>query len=182
MGIYELINHSSLPGQVSPAGSRDESPETTVADNYSYMNTQMHLQTHTNFGFVPQRVSAEDSVDDYTSNTASMMNKTQDIGKFMKRNLMLNKTMTQMMGKRRGESDSTKQMGAAGGTGVYRERTGESILTDNDESVSVMLPINQITTTHKGYHAIRDYANSSNIGHLKKMAQTHVRQYSSDSI
>lgn len=39
MGIYELINHSSLPYQGSPAGSRDESPETTVADNFSYMNT-----------------------------------------------------------------------------------------------------------------------------------------------
>jgi len=103
------------------------------------------------------------------------MNKTQDIGKFMKRNLMLNKTMTQMMGKRRGESDSTKQVGAVGaGSGVYRERTVESILTDNDEAVSVMLPINQITTTHKQYNAMRDYANSTNIGHLKKMAQTHV--------
>jgi hypothetical protein len=103
-----------------------------------------------------------------------MMNKTQDIGKFMKRNLMLNKTMTQMMGKRRGESDSTKQVGAVGGTGVFRERTVESILTDNDETVSVMLPINQITTTHKQYNAIRDYANSTNIGQVKKMGHTHV--------
>ena len=129
---------------------------------------------------MPQRASVEDSVDDYTSN-ATMMNKTQDIGKFMKRNLMLNKTMTQMMGKRRGESDSTKQVGAAGGgSGVYRERTVESILTDNDEAVSVMLPINQITTTHKQYNAIRDYANSTNIGHLKKMAQTHVSKFNSD--
>lgn len=93
----------------------------------------------------------------------------------MKRNLMLNKTMTQMMGKRRGESDNKQVGGAVGGTsGVYRERTVESILTDNDESVSVMLPINQITTTHKGYNAMRDYANSTNIGQLKKMAQTHV--------
>ena len=179
MGIYELINHSSLPNQVSPAGSRDESPETTVADNYSYMNTQMHLQTHTNFGFVPQRASVDESVDDYASN-ATMMNKTQDFGKFMKRNnLMLNKTMTQMMNKRRGDSGS-KKGGAAGG-GVFRERTVESIVTDNEESASgVMLPINQITTTTSNkqqYNAMRDYANkSTNIGQLKKMAQTHVRE------
>lgn len=60
-------------------------------------------------------------MDDYASK-ATMMNKTQDFGKFMKRNnLMPNKTMTQMMNKRRGDSDS-KQGGAAAG-GVFRERT-----------------------------------------------------------
>ena len=61
----------------------------------------------------------------------------------MKRNLMLNKTMTQMMagGARagsRGQSGSKKPVGIS----VQRDRTQESIITDNDESVSVMLPIN----------------------------------------
>ncbi len=45
----------------------------------------------------------------------------------------------------------------------------------NDDSISSMLPINQITTAHKQYSAIRDYTNSTNFGQVKKMAQSHVR-------
>ena len=45
----------------------------------------------------------------------------------------------------------------------------------NDDSFSNMLPINQITTAHKQYSAIRDYTNNTNFGQVKKMAQTHVR-------
>ena len=83
-------------------------------------------------------------MDDYTGN-ASVMNKTQDLGKFVKRNLMLNKTMTQMMSKRggaRGNSGSkqSKQRQA----GAYLENTQESVMTmeNGNESNSVMLPIN----------------------------------------
>jgi hypothetical protein len=77
---------------------------------------------------------------------------------------------------RHGGTDSDRKQ-PTGTAGVFRERTVESILSDNDESVSVMMPINQITTSHKMAHnsgnVMRDYANSTNIGQLKKMAQTH---------
>ena len=95
LGIYELINHDILPMTGQEHQEREEIE--AIGDNISYINTQMHLQTQMNFGFGPKR-SPNGSVDEYA--TVDLMNRTQDLGKLAKRNLLLNKTQSQMKHKR----------------------------------------------------------------------------------
>ena len=96
LGIYELINHTTMEAAQGIKIEPDEVGEITGGevstnidpDANSYINTQMMLQTQMNFGFGPQRLDLE-SVGDYgvdrnivgrisenNNQTADSMNKT----------------------------------------------------------------------------------------------------------
>ena len=61
VGIYELINHSDINSAngVNEFGEISIEGDNPIADNMSYANTQMMIQTQMNFGFVPNRLDIE---------------------------------------------------------------------------------------------------------------------------
>ena len=87
----------------------------------------------------------------------------------------MNKTMSQMpkdeynqsevnTARKRGVSDNSGKIVLAQQLGSFRERTQDSIISDNDESTA-MLPINQTGYNQKVF---KDYAHT--VTHAKKMA------------
>lgn len=123
-----MINHEAMPGAVVDQLTQGSPPD-NVTEVYSNINTHMHLTTHINFGFGPQRngLDTAGTADDYQTQSsihhAAVMNRTQDIGRFTKRNLIMNKTMSQMpkeeyanganTSRKRGESDNRGKINIA---------------------------------------------------------------------